>query len=457
MSLSARGSRVRRCRQAPFWSSGWHARALPSHAARRRGQSGRSGRFRALRRRRQGWRPRRRSSPGCGRIGASGGDADRRQEPRGAPGGAGDRGRAERGIEVIGELELAWRAIPNRFIARDRHQRQDDHRRAARPHLPRRRASRWRSPATSARRCPRWRPRSIRRRPSSARHRASSSRTASPLRPSAPSSSTSRRTTSTATPASRPTLRRSCGSSPTRATTTSPSTTRDEPAPRGTSTSADALAASPSATAAGDNCEVTLAEGTIFHEGEPLLARRRARLAGAHNVANAMAAAAAALSMGVDRDAVREGLRSFAGVPHRLERVGRDRRRSLRQRLEGDQRRLGHGRPARLRAAGSRDPRRQREGRAICGSCRSGSRELCRLLPDRSVRRQAGRGAGAQSIEAGVPLHRCDGLEDAVRRAAAAARPGEVVLLSPACASFDAFENFERRGERFREIVEGLR
>jgi len=57
---------------------------------------------------------------------------------------------------------------------------------------------------------------------------------------------------------------------------------------------------------------------------------------------------------------------------------------------------------------------------------------------------------------AGVELHRCADLEDAVRRAAAAARPGEVVLLSPACASFDSFENFERRGERFREIVGGL-
>ena len=44
-----------------------------------------------------------------------------------------------------------------------------------------------------------------------------------------------------------------------------------------------------------------------------------------------------------------------------------------------------------------------------------------------------------------------------MRRAAAAARPGEVVLLSPACASFDAFANFEQRGERFRQIVEGLR
>jgi UDP-N-acetylmuramoylalanine--D-glutamate ligase len=43
-----------------------------------------------------------------------------------------------------------------------------------------------------------------------------------------------------------------------------------------------------------------------------------------------------------------------------------------------------------------------------------------------------------------------------VRQAAGAAEPGETVLLSPACASFDAFENFERRGERFREVVEGL-
>jgi UDP-N-acetylmuramoylalanine--D-glutamate ligase len=63
----------------------------------------------------------------------------------------------------------------------------------------------------------------------------------------------------------------------------------------------------------------------------------------------------------------------------------------------------------------------------------------------------------APLAEAGVPLRRVADLDEAVRAAAGAAAPGEVVLLSPACASFDAFPNFEARGERFRQIVAGLR
>jgi UDP-N-acetylmuramoylalanine--D-glutamate ligase len=60
---------------------------------------------------------------------------------------------------------------------------------------------------------------------------------------------------------------------------------------------------------------------------------------------------------------------------------------------------------------------------------------------------------------AGIPLIHCADLEDAVHRAGAAAvasEPPGVVLLSPACASFDAFANYEERGERFRQIVEVL-
>nr|MBA3867232.1 UDP-N-acetylmuramoyl-L-alanine--D-glutamate ligase [Solirubrobacterales bacterium] len=67
--------------------------------------------------------------------------------------------------------------------------------------------------------------------------------------------------------------------------------------------------------------ELTVSAGTIFYDGEPLLAVDELGLFGEHNVANAMAAATAALSMGIDRDAVRAGLRSFAGVAHRLEPV----------------------------------------------------------------------------------------------------------------------------------------
>jgi UDP-N-acetylmuramoylalanine--D-glutamate ligase len=169
-----------------------------------------------------------------------------------------------------------------------------------------------------------------------------------------------------------------------------------------------------------------------------------------------MAAAAAALSMGLDRDAVREGLRSFAGVPHRLEQVAElggvsfvnDSKATnvasatvgIRA-FEGGVHAILGGSEKGEPFAPLLDPIRER-----CSAC-----YLIGAAADRLALELA------PALEAGVPLHRCADLEDAVRRAAAAAQPGEVILLSPACASFDAFENFERRGERFREIVEGLR
>jgi UDP-N-acetylmuramoylalanine--D-glutamate ligase len=61
----------------------------------------------------------------------------------------------------------------------------------------------------------------------------------------------------------------------------------------------------------------------------------------------------------------------------------------------------------------------------------------------------------AALADAGVPLHMSGELERAVAQAALAAAGGEVVLLSPACASFDQFRDFEARGERFRELVSG--
>ncbi len=54
---------------------------------------------------------------------------------------------------------------------------------------------------------------------------------------------------------------------------------------------------------------------------------------------------------------------------------------------------------------------------------------------------------------AGAPYRRCETLERAVQTAAARARPGDTVLLSPACASFDQFRDYEHRGDRFRELA----
>ncbi|HYC81579.1 MAG TPA: UDP-N-acetylmuramoyl-L-alanine--D-glutamate ligase, partial [Solirubrobacterales bacterium] len=206
---------------------------------------------------------------------------------------------------------------------------------------------------------------------------------------------------------------------------------------------------------AGPDCEVSLAAGTIFYDGEPLLAVAELGLFGEHNVANAMAAAAAALSIGLDREAVREGLRSFAGVPHRLERVAEiggvefvnDSKATnvasatvgLRA-FAGDVHAILGGSEKDEPFAPLVGPLRERAVAAyIIGAT---SERMAREL--------------APAVAAGVELHRCEDLEDAVRRAAAAAAPGEVVLLSPACASFDAFTSFEARGDRFREIVAAL-
>jgi UDP-N-acetylmuramoylalanine--D-glutamate ligase len=214
---------------------------------------------------------------------------------------------------------------------------------------------------------------------------------------------------------------------------------------------------------AAPDCEVSLAEGTIFYDGEPLLPVAELGLFGEHNVANAMAAAAAALSMGLDRDAVREGLRTFAGVPHRLEPVAE---------LNGV--RFVNDSKATNVASATVGLRAfvDAEGaaaapavHAILGGSEKGEdfaplrepvSDACAAVYLIGAAAERLAEALAPVVESGLELHRCEDLEDAVRRAAAAAGPGDVVLLSPACASFDAFENFERRGDRFREIVEGL-
>jgi UDP-N-acetylmuramoylalanine--D-glutamate ligase len=207
--------------------------------------------------------------------------------------------------------------------------------------------------------------------------------------------------------------------------------------------------------AADPDCELSLRDGVIFAADEPLIRADELELLGSHNIENAMAAAAAALASGLPRDAVAEGLRSFPGVRHRLERV-RERDGVL---WVNDSKATNVASAvAGLRAfdggvrliAGGRPKQESFEPLApvVADRC-----VACYLIGEAAERMSA---ELAPASEAGVEISDLGTLERAVEAAAAEAKPGEVVLLSPACASFDAFKNFEERGDRFRELVEAL-
>ena len=203
------------------------------------------------------------------------------------------------------------------------------------------------------------------------------------------------------------------------------------------------------------SCELALDDGVIFWGDEPLVEASELRLVGPHNLENAMAAAAAALTMGLPREAVADGLRSFAGVPHRLERVAE---------IDGV---LYVNDSKATNVAAAVAALRSFDGgvRAILGGSLKGGdfAALAEPVAERCVACYL-IGEAAELIAedlasihgAGIELHQVGDLETAVREAAAAADPGEVVLLAPACASFDQYRDYEQRGEHFRALVEEL-
>ncbi len=184
------------------------------------------------------------------------------------------------------------------------------------------------------------------------------------------------------------------------------------------------------------------ASGSIGHD--------EIRLRGAHNRENAMAAAAVVLARGMARDAVREGLATFAGVAHRLEEVAThdgvlyvndSKATNVASAIAGIESFEGG---LHLILGGSR----KAGGYARARRARSPQRARAVYLIG-----ETGPEIGAALAGAGVPLHDSGDLETAVAAARAAARPGEVVLLSPACASFDQYPDYEARGEHFRALV----
>ncbi|MFN8548437.1 MAG: UDP-N-acetylmuramoyl-L-alanine--D-glutamate ligase [Candidatus Eisenbacteria bacterium] len=181
-----------------------------------------------------------------------------------------------------------------------------------------------------------------------------------------------------------------------------------------------------------------------------LLSITEVSLPGPHNLENGLAAALGARALGASHQAIARSLATFAGLHHRLERVGElhgvrfvnDSKATNVDSLEVALR--SFDRPVVL-IAGGRD-----KGQDFT--------PLAPLVRER-VATLVLIGEGAERIGAawtGLPTLRAQTFEEAVRAAYRAASPGQTVLLSPACASFDMFRNYEHRGDRFREEVDRL-
>jgi UDP-N-acetylmuramoylalanine--D-glutamate ligase len=182
-----------------------------------------------------------------------------------------------------------------------------------------------------------------------------------------------------------------------------------------------------------------------------LLQRADIGLRGEHNVENVLAAAAAALLVGAQPVAIAAGVRSFAGVEHRLEHVAEvggisfyndSKATNVDATLKALDAFPGHllvilgGKDKGGDFTLLREPLRQRASRV--------------MLIGAAAEKIAGQLGGV------VPVEMTGTMDRAVRLAFECARPGDIVLLAPACASFDQFENFEHRGRVFKQLVRQL-
>lgn len=173
-------------------------------------------------------------------------------------------------------------------------------------------------------------------------------------------------------------------------------------------------------------------------------------LQGPHNAQNAIAAMTAARELGVEQEAIDEALKTFPGLPHRMERVA-ERDGVL---FVNDSKATNPNSAAPALAA-------FRAIHWILGG-QSKTDDLDPCVPHFGhVRAAYTIGESAAKFEQLLTPHmavrNCGRLREAVKLAAAAAQSGETVLLSPACASYDQYENFEQRGDEFRAVVGALR
>lgn len=195
------------------------------------------------------------------------------------------------------------------------------------------------------------------------------------------------------------------------------------------------------------------ADDLVFDYGERKgrISLREFKLPGAHNRSNAMAAAAAALASGIERKMIERAFAEFSGLPHRLEFV----RTTLGAQWIDDSKGTNVGAVVEAIAA-MRGPVILIAG----GMDKGGDYAPLRAPIGNKVKLLILLGAAREKMRkalAGTTAIECvSALPDAVRLAASHARPGDTVLLSPACSSFDQFKDYADRGRVFQELVRAL-
>lgn len=177
-------------------------------------------------------------------------------------------------------------------------------------------------------------------------------------------------------------------------------------------------------------------------------------LQGPHNLQNAAIAAALVMELGLTEAQVEAGLASFVSLPHRMEPIG-----SFGGVLYvNDSKATNPASTAPALSAWPANPA-PRVHWIVGGLPKSDSLEECASgFPNVAAAYTIGEAGPlfADLLEPVMPVERCEMLAEAVRRAQLAAKPGDVVLFSPACASFDQFRDYETRGETFRQLVQEL-
>ncbi len=173
-------------------------------------------------------------------------------------------------------------------------------------------------------------------------------------------------------------------------------------------------------------------------------------LQGPHNAQNAVIAIRVARALGIADPAIENGLRSYPGLPHRMQRVAEKRGVLF----------VNDSKATNATATAPALGAYPKIHWILGGLPKTDDLDDCAPYFGHVVAGytigQAGPMFARILREAGKPATESGTLDQAVADAAAAARPGEVVMLSPACASFDQFSDYEARGDAFRRAVEGL-